>query len=161
MEAVIRQLKEEEFGVLGDFLYEAIFIPEGVEPPPRDIIEKPELRLYIEDFGSSPYDIAFGAVCGGRIVGAVWCRIMADYGHVDDKTPSLAISLYSEFRGQGLGNQLMRAILNELRSRGCKQVSLAVQKANYAVKLYRSLGFETVSENTEEFIMIKKLTEDI
>lgn len=161
MEAVIRQLKEDEFGVLGDFLYEAIFIPEGVEPPPRDIIEKPELRLYIEDFGSSPYDIAFGAICGGRIVGAVWCRIMADYGHVDDQTPSLAISLYSEFRGQGLGNRLMRKILNELRSRGCKQVSLAVQKANYAVKLYRSLGFETVSENTEEFIMIKKLTEDI
>ena len=94
-------------------------------------------------------------------MGAVWCRIMDDYGHVDDLTPSLAISLYKELRGQGLGNALMKAILNELRSRGCKQVSLAVQKANYAVKLYRSLGFETVSENTEEFIMIKKLTEDI
>ena len=161
METVIRQLKEEEFGVLGDFLYEAIFIPEGVEPPPRDIIEKPELKLYTEDFGSLPHDIAFGAVCGGRIVGAVWCRIMTDYGHVDDLTPSLAISLYSDFRGQGLGNRLMRAILSELRSRGYRQVSLAVQKANYAVKLYRSLGFETVSENTEEFIMIKKLTEDI
>ena len=161
MENIIRQLNEEEFGVLGDFLYEAIFIPEGVEPPPRDIIEKPELKLYTEDFGSSPHDIAFGAFCGGRIVGAVWCRIMEDYGHLDDRTPSLAISLYREFRGQGLGNALMKAILNELRSRGYRQVSLAVQKANYAVKLYRALGFETVSENAEEFIMIKKLTEDI
>ena len=64
MEAVIRQLKEEEFGVLGDFLYEAIFIPEGVEPPPRDIIEKPELKLYIEDFGSSPQDNSGLRSCG-------------------------------------------------------------------------------------------------
>jgi ribosomal protein S18 acetylase RimI-like enzyme len=161
METIIRRLNEEEYRFLGDFLYEAIFIPEGVEPPPRDIIEKPELRLYTEDFGSSPHDIAFGAFRGGSIVGAVWCRIMKDYGHVDDLTLSLAISLYREFRGKGLGTALMRAILNELRSRGYRQVSLAVQKENYAVKLYRSLGFETVSENTEEFIMIKKLTEDI
>lgn len=161
MDSVIRQLNEEDYGVLVDFLYEAIFIPEGVEPPPRDIIERPELRLYIEDFGSSPHDIAFGAFCGGRIAGAVWCRIMEDYGHVNDLTPSMAISLYKEFRGKGLGTALMKAILSELRSRGYKQVSLAVQKENYAVKLYRSLGFETVRESTEEFIMIKKLTEDI
>jgi len=41
METVIRQLKEEEFGVLGDFLYEAIFIPEGVEPPPVTLLKSP------------------------------------------------------------------------------------------------------------------------
>lgn len=33
-------------------------------------------------------------------IGAVWTRIMDDYGHVDDDTPSFAISLYKEYRGQ-------------------------------------------------------------
>ena len=37
---IIRKLCTEEAGLLKDFLYEAIFIPEGVEPPPRDIVER-------------------------------------------------------------------------------------------------------------------------
>lgn len=35
-----------------------------------------------------------------------------------------------------------------------KQVSLAVQKANYAVKMYKKAGFEIVDENDEEYIMV-------
>ena len=36
---IIRELRTNETELLKDFLYEAIFIPEGVEPPERDIIE--------------------------------------------------------------------------------------------------------------------------
>jgi len=35
--------------------------------------------------------------------------------------------------------------------------SLAVQKENSAVNFYLRLGYEIVSENDEEFVMIKKL----
>ena len=42
---IFRELKENETGLLKTFLYEAIFIPEGVELPPYDIVEQPELRL--------------------------------------------------------------------------------------------------------------------
>ena len=45
-----------------------------------------------------------------KAVGAVWTRIMNDYGHVDDKTPSLAISLYKEYRGIGIGTMMMLVI---------------------------------------------------
>lgn len=93
MEYIIRELTEDEYPVLDDFLYEAIFIPEGVEAPSRDIINRPELRVYTEDFGRHKGDMALGAVVSGRIVGAVWVRIMNDYGHIDDETPSFAISL--------------------------------------------------------------------
>ena len=34
------------------------------------------------------------------------------------------------------------------------QASLAVQKANYAVRMYEKAGFKTVDENEEEYIMI-------
>lgn len=97
------------------------------------------------------------AEADNRIIGAVWTRIMNDYGHIDENTPSLAISLYKEFRGMGIGTQLMKHMLLVLKENGYEKVSLSVQKENYAYKMYRNLGFETVAEREEEFLMVKKL----
>ena len=80
-----------------------------------------------------------------------------DYGHVDDETPSFAISLYKEYRGQGIGSQLMVKMLELLKWQGYERASLAVQKANYAVKMYKYVGFKTIDENTEEYIMVCEL----
>ena len=153
----IREIRKDEVELLKDFLYEAIFIPEGVTPPPRSILDQPELRVYIDDFGSRKGDHCLVADCNGKVVGAVWTRIMDDYGHVDDDTPSLAISLYEEYRGKGIGTQMMRKMLALLKKQGFKRVSLAVQKANYAVKMYERVGFQTVDENEQEYIMVCEL----
>lgn len=150
----IRPIKESEYHILEDFLYEAIFIPEGVEPPPREIIDHPDLQVYIKDFGREKQDICFVAEADNKIVGAVWVRDMKDYGHIEDGVPSFAISLYKEYRNLGIGTQLMKTMLTELRDRGCKKTSLAVQKANYAVRMYKAVGFEVVGENDEEYIMV-------
>lgn len=151
---VLRELKSEETILLRDFLYEAIFIPEGMDPPPRDIIERPELKLYYEDFGSGKADLCIVAEEDGKVVGAAWTRLMDDYGHVDEETPSFAISLYKEYRGQGIGTRLMKDMLALLKDKGFKRASLAVQKENYAARMYEKVGFKTVDENEEEFIMI-------
>jgi ribosomal protein S18 acetylase RimI-like enzyme len=153
----LREIKENEYDLLRDFLYEAIFIPEGVQPPARDIIEQPELKLYYEDFGTGKADHCIVADDDGRVVGAAWTRIMNDYGHVDDDTPSFAISLYKEYRGKGIGTELMRQMQKLLKEKGFKKASLAVQKANYAVKMYEKVGFKTVDENAEEYIMVCEL----
>lgn len=156
-EVNIRELKSDETELLRDFVYEAIFIPDGVEPPAREIIEQPELKIYYEDFGTGIADHCIVADDDGRVVGAVWTRIMNDYGHVDDETPSFAISLYEEYRGQGIGTQLMKEMLALLKEKGYQQASLAVQKANYAVRMYVKVGFKTVDENDEEYIMVCNL----
>ena len=153
----IREIRKDEVELLKDFLYEAIFIPEGVTPPPRSILDQPELRVYIDDFGSRKGDHCLVADCNGKVVGAVWTRIMDDYGHVDDDTPSLAISLYEEYRGKGIGTQIMAKMLGLLKKQGCKRASLAVLKANYAVKIYERVGFQTVDENEQEYIMVCEL----
>ncbi|MCM1226243.1 MAG: GNAT family N-acetyltransferase [Clostridium sp.] len=154
MKYTIRQIKETEYILLDNFLYEAIFIPEGVDAPPKTIINQPELQIYITDFGKQKGDYCLAAECEGKIIGAVWARIMNDYGHVDNETPSLAISLYPQYRNQGIGTALMKSMLDLLRSENFKQASLSVQKANYAVKMYRNVGFEIIDENEEEYIMI-------
>ncbi len=154
---ILRKLRDGETDLLKDFLYEAIFIPEGVEPPAREIIEQPELKLYFEDFGTGRADHCIVADDGGRVIGAVWTRIVNDYGHVDDDTPSFAISMYKEYRGQGIGTRVMREMLALLKEKGYKQASLAVQKANYAFRMYEKVGFKTVDENDEEYIMVCEL----
>lgn len=156
MDYKIREIKESEYPVLSDFLYEAIFIPEGTKKPSRSIIEQPELQVYIADFGKAD-DWCLVAEIKGKIVGAVWVRIMDDYGHIDDETPSLAISLYEEYIHLGLGTKLMKEMLQFLKDKGYKQTSLSVQKANYAVNMYRKVGFEVVKENEEEYIMVCRL----
>lgn len=75
MEYKIREIKPKEYPLLEDFLYEAIFIPEGVEPPSKDITKEPELQIYFYDFGKRD-DNGLVAEIDGKIVGAVWTRIM-------------------------------------------------------------------------------------
>lgn len=154
MNHIIRQMKESEYPLLEDFLYNAIFIPEGCEPPQRSIVLKPELKLYTENFGQSRSDLCLCAEVNGAIHGAVWTRIMDDYGHVDDKTPSLAISLHRGYRSAGIGTSLLRAMLKLLSQEGYDAVSLSVQKENYAYRMYISAGFRVIGENSEEYIML-------
>ena len=71
MDYKIREIKESEYSVLSDFLYEAIFIPKGIEKPPKSIIEQPELQVYIADFGKAD-DWCLVAEVKEKIVGAVW-----------------------------------------------------------------------------------------
>lgn len=153
MNYIIRKIKKEEYKLLDDFLYEAIFIPEGIEPPPRNIIRQPELQVYVSEFGKTD-DHCLVAEAGGTVVGAVWTRIMDDYGHVDNETPSLAISILKGYRGCGIGTALMTDILELLRENGYRKVSLSVQKENYAYKLYLKVGFTIVEEKEEEYIMV-------
>ncbi|MFR7991362.1 MAG: N-acetyltransferase family protein [Lachnospiraceae bacterium] len=153
MDYKIREIKESEYPVLSDFLYEAIFIPEGMKKPSKSIIEQPELQVYIADFGKVD-DWCLVAEVKGKIVGAVWARIMNDYGYVDDETPSLAISLFDEYRHLGIGTALMKAILQLLKKEGYKRTSLSVQKINPAINMYRKVGFKVVREAKEEYIMV-------
>lgn len=157
MDITIREIQKQEYPLLDNFLYEAIFVPEGIEPPSKTIITSPELQVYVERFGESKDDLGLVAEDNGKIVGAVWVRIMNDYGHIDDETPSLAISLYKEYRNFGIGTAMMNEILTLLKSHGYSQVSLSVQKANYAAKMYLKVGFEIVRENEEEYIMVYHL----
>ena len=156
---IYRELKPSEYELLKNFTYEAIFIPEGVEPPEFSIIELPELSLDYDAFGSRADDFCLVAEDEGIVAGAAWIRVMDDYGHVDDRTPSLAISVLKEYRGKGIGTRILQALLESLKSKGYERVSLAVQKENYAVRMYEHAGFRTISENEEEYIMVCDLNE--
>lgn len=154
MDYVIRPMKPSEYSLLEEFLYQAIFIPEGCAPVERSVVQLPEMQVYIEEFGRRKEDQCTVAERDGNVVGAVWSRRMKDYGHVGDEIPSLAMSVRKEERGCGVGTALLEAHLSLLRECGCPQVSLSVQKANYALKMYQKAGFQILSETEEEYLMM-------
>ena len=112
----IREMRKEEYSLLSDFLYEAIYIPAGTAAPPKSVITCPELQIYIADFGNSKHDKALIAEIDGNIVGAIWARIMNDYGHIDENTPSLAMSVLKAYRSMGIGTSLLIQMLSTEKS---------------------------------------------
>ncbi len=158
MNYIIRKINRDEINLLEDFLYEAIFIPSWYKGElPRDIIfTNPKLYNAIKNFGSKSDDYCLVTEVDGKIVGAVWTSIADEYGHIDDETPSLSISLYKEYRNHGIGSEMLRVILQHLKSAGYKQISLSVNKENlHAVHVYKKIGFKIIDGGDEtEFIMI-------
>lgn len=154
MNTIIRKIRPEEHDLLREFLYQAIYLPEGMEPPPRSVVDLPELQVYIADFGTRPGDHGLVAEVEKKVIGAAWCRMMEDYGHIDNDTPSLAISLLPEYRGLGIGTQLLNGLLFLLRENGYRRASLSVQRENPTLRLYQRTGFRIVAEKGTEYLML-------
>jgi GNAT superfamily N-acetyltransferase len=105
-----------------------------------------------DDFGVVAVDSA------DRPVGAAWLRYLtaADpgYGYVRDDVPELSISVVEPWRGRGVGRALLRAALDAARDRDVRAVSLSVERANFAARLYAAEGFRTVEsfENSDTMV---------
>jgi len=160
--AKVRVMRESDYECLPEFLYQAIYIPEGEDPPLRSVINDAEIIVYIKDFGTQPGDLGVVAEQNGQVVGVAWTRIIPAYGHIDSETPELAISILPEFRSYGIGTKLMKKLLEVLRENGYKRTSLSVQKDNPAVRFYRRLGYKISGERIdhaghEDYLMIKEL----
>ena len=95
---------------LWEMLYEAIYVPEGAPPFPREIVQAPGIRQYVQGWGK-PTDMGVLALDEGGPVGAAWLRLLAGdekgYGYVDENTPELSVAMLHEYRGQGIGGQLL------------------------------------------------------
>lgn len=153
----IRPIKNEEIMLLTDFVYEAIYQRDLKNPLPRTVIQDASIWVYIDRFGSKKDDHCLVAEVGGYVVGACWVRCIKAFGHVGDSVPEFAVSVYPQYRGKGIGTELMKEMLLLLRKQGYTKTSLAVQKDNYAVSMYKKVGFEIVDENDQEYIMICNL----
>lgn len=156
-EVEIRKAAPEEWALLPDFTYEAIFKRPEDGPVPRTVLQHPALKGYYQDFGSGEADRCLVAVADGAVVGAVWTRAAAGYGSVDAETPELAMSLYSEWRGMGIGSRLLGAMLRLAEGEGWERVSLSVQLDNFAHGMYQKAGFETVEVRGGEVVMVKRI----
>jgi len=157
----IRKLKNDERDFLGEMLYEAIFIPEGHKGFSKDIIKEYPLSKYIDNWGKDEYDIAFVIEIDNQLVGAIWGRLFTQenkgFGFVDNNTPELSMAVKPEFRNKGIGTDMMKVIVSYYKNLGIKYLSLSVDKANKALRLYQRLGYEIIDETETSYTMRKKI----
>jgi ribosomal protein S18 acetylase RimI-like enzyme len=115
---------------------------------------------YVDGWGR-PGDTSVIALDGGFPVGAAWYRLFTEdapgFGFVDDRTPELTIAVVPSKRGKGLGEQLMSALLERARQAGHDRISLSVEQANPARKLYERFGFGEVDERGDTVVMVAEL----
>jgi ribosomal protein S18 acetylase RimI-like enzyme len=151
--AVIRRGGPKDVRFLRDMLHHAYYWRErnpGPEPGP--------VSLYVKGWGR-PGDAAVVALEAGFPVGAAWYRLFREgqggYGFVDERTPELAIAVVPNARGRGIGEELLRALLEQARADGFAAVSLSVDPENRrALELYERLGFERVGEQGGSWTMV-------
>jgi ribosomal protein S18 acetylase RimI-like enzyme len=158
----IRILKNSEISFLKEMLYEAIFIPEGMQKPPKSIINDQLLAHYYENWGKDIYDIALVIEIDGEFIGAIWGRKFfikeKGYGFFDEDTPEISMAIKNEYRSKGLGTKLIEEVIKIYKDLGLKALSLSVDKQNLAYKLYVKQGFSIFSETETSVSMIKYLS---
>jgi len=153
---IIRELKANEYFFLREMLYQAIFLADENTVLPRDIIEQADLKRYIQDFGKDG-DFCLVAEECGQLVGAIWIRYMYAYGFVDSETPELSMAVLKAHRGKGIGNQLLTRMIHELTNSQIKQISLSVDKDNFAHRLYKRHQFVDYRISEKSIIMTREL----
>lgn len=158
MDYTIREMRIDEYPLLDDFLYQAIYQPDKTNLAPKSIINNSEIQVYIKGFGTQKDDHCFCAEVDNKVVGAVWVRNINGYGSIDNVTVEFAISVFDEYQKMGIGTALMNRMLEHLKELNYPKASLAVQKGNYAVRMYQKVGFEIACENEQEYIMIHRLS---
>ncbi|WAG71596.1 GNAT family N-acetyltransferase [Clostridium sp. CF011] len=52
---------------------------------------------------------------------------------------------------------LMKKILEYLKEKGYSQTSLSVSKDNYAVRMYKAVGFKIIAKKKDDYLMLLKL----
>lgn len=142
MNITVRASQKSDEPFLWEMLYQALYVPEGEPPLPREIVQQPELSQYVRAWGK-PDDVGVIALADEKPIGAVWLRQIKAYGYVDDKTPELSIAVLPEYRGKGLGTRLMQELLAAVNGRYAA-ISLSVSIDNPVLRLYQRLEFEIV-----------------
>ena len=142
-------------------LYQAIYVAPGQPVLPREVVRSPELARYVAGWGQAGDAglLATDAATGQRM-GAVWLRLLGGnnkgYGYVDAQTPELSMAVLPDYRGQGIGTQLLRRLF--VSDWVPAAVSLSVSAGNPALQLYQRFGFEKVGASNESFTLKRNLT---
>ena len=161
-EVKIREIRSEDYSLLEEFLYLAVYQRDPLQPIPRSVIDEPGVRIYVDAFGDRAHDVGLLAEAGGLVIGAAWARVLdgdpRGYGYVDSATPEIAISLLPAYRDRGIGTRLLRSLFGRLAAAGYTRTSLSVDRDNPASTLYARLGFETIAEHDEDLLMVRRLS---
>lgn len=144
------------------FLVAANWDPDRPARTMEEWLADDHTRRYIGDWGRNG-DVGFIAEADGLPVGAIWRRwyttLEPGYGFLAEDIPEIAIGVDAAWRGQGIGARLLSALAEEARAAGLAAMSLSVEPANPATRLYLRQGYRIVSSTPSDLVMRLDLTD--
>lgn len=157
----IRSATSADADFLTDMLVAAVNWEPRRDRSREEVMADPEAAHYVSGWMNST-DLGVVAVSSaGQPIGAAWLRYLPatdpGYGFVRDDVPELGMGVVASWRGQGVGRTLLRSVLDAARAAGITAVSLSVERANFAVRLYESEGFRTVESFDQSDTMLADL----
>ena len=107
---------------------------------------QPELARYAAGWGRAG-DMGIVAIAEDTAIGTAWLRqwslAQRGFGFIDVDIPEMAIAVLPDYRGQGVGTQLIIQLLWAAQAY-YPAVCLNVRAASPALRLYQRLGFRKV-----------------
>jgi ribosomal protein S18 acetylase RimI-like enzyme len=148
---VIRRGNPQDVRFLKDMLRHAFYWRSA------GLVEDASLWRYVAGWGRRG-DGSVIALEGGFPVGAAWYRLFTDaepgFGYVDDQTPVVAIAVVPSRRGQGIGSELLDALVGLARGQGYRALSLSVAADDSpAIGVFEKHGFEKVEQTDHSWTM--------
>lgn len=158
----IRAATAQDGSFMADMLLEAVnWSPEWKKNSRNRVLADSMTAHYIAGW---PRDTDLGVIAetDGESAGAAWLRFLPasdpGYGFVASDIPELTIGVAAHRRGRGIGRALLRAIAELARQGGIHQISLSVERKNFAQQLYLSEGYQIVdSSDAQSDTMVKDL----
>ena len=115
---------------------------------------------YVDAWGR-PGDAALIAAEAGHPVGAAWYRLFTvarpGFGFVDEETPEMTVVVIPARQGQGIGQDLVDAMLERAEEDGFPAVSISVQRGHADEPLLRGAGFDQVGERGDTLTLRRQL----
>jgi GNAT superfamily N-acetyltransferase len=159
----IRRATAEDGEFLADMLVAAVnWSPAWKPRRRRRVLTDPRTAHYIAGW---PRDTHLGVIAesGSQSAGAAWIRFFPagqpGYGFVSPAVPELTIGVAAPWRGRGAGRALLRAIAGLAEQAAITQISLSVERKNFARGLYLSEGYAVVdATHPQSDTMVKSLS---
>ena len=121
------------------------------------VMSRPDLFQYVADW---PAEGEIGQVAEAEdyAIGACWLRYFTSddpgYGYVSDDVPELSLAVTAGWRGQSVGRLLLRKTADVAARAGITRISLSVERANRAHRLYESEGYQVVERGPDADTMM-------
>jgi GNAT superfamily N-acetyltransferase len=144
MKLKFRKISSYDVDYLELLYYETIFTLDDEAMPDRSILSQAKHQKYLRPWHKD--DIGYIAIDSytEEAVGAVWIRffnqISPGDAYINDDLPELVVVVDGQFRGEGVGTDLVHYLMAHLPAR-VKGICLAVDVRNPALHFFEQLGF--------------------
>ncbi|MFT4229945.1 MAG: GNAT family N-acetyltransferase [Microbacterium sp.] len=157
----LRPAAQSDGVFLGDMVVEAANWRPDAARPRHEVLASADHAHYIAGW-MRPGDAGFVAVDEHEVpIGAAWYRVLPQnapgLGFVGTGVPELIIGVRPIWRAHGVGRALLRELCRHASAAGYARISLSVERANFAVMLYKSEGFAVTQPKQGRDVMVKRL----